>query len=112
MARIELPNDQWADIIDIDPDTFSTADRNALVRKARRDGADTLDGSVYIVAAMISAWSFDVEPTFDSVNALPIRTFDPLMTVAVGTFNNLFVDVSPSPDPKAVTSPTADSSGS
>ena len=140
--RIDLPNDQWAELRD--PQAVTERQRRPIARALRgvrpeiqersraaaelpdlddgKPGAEKQDAlqrlqflmtneeaDAYQTAgdaaavALIASWSFESEPSMDSLLDLPARSLDILRRAVAPLVNDLFLDTGPSPNRPAPT---------
>lgn len=124
MSRIELPDNQWAELAD--PRKVSERKRRPWLDAMSEfyDSRSTTEGGDRIGAAqqklwnaaarlamecMVSSWSFGTEITLDALLDLPLDAFDALQVAVTPLAMQMLPDYSPDPDPKAITAESSTS---
>lgn len=123
MRRVDLPNGAWADILD--PDELTERRRRpiknlagaSVATIARLENVSTGDDMAAVgitedeadrltrlqdatIVAVVSAWSYDLPVTADSLLDLPGAVYDALAQATASVGAQVAVDVSPTPTPE------------
>jgi hypothetical protein len=116
MSRIELPDGQWAELLD--PKKVNERKRRAYISamsEYQKSKAGIADASGFgaeqqdlldkafdlLIVCLVSSWSFEQPVGVEALADFGTDVFDPLKSACLKVAKDVLPDYSPSPDPTA-----------